>query len=151
MATPNSAEHIYTWFSYLACLVYQSCLLALVASEKVLLNEKLLISWLSLWLSGGSVGWPLSFMKGCLSSESPCWAGLCSSEHLVTLFLKDHQLTLHPHCCFVRQQRNLYSPYTKIRAVQAALRLEGMFSCGCACLKALLSEGAEKRKLDKAK
>ena len=151
MATPNSAEHIYTWFSYLACLVYQSCLLALVASEEVLLNEKLLISWLSLWLSGGSVGWPLSFMKGCLSSESPCWAGLCSSEYLVTLFLKDHQLTLHPHCCFVRQQQNLYSPYTKIRAVQAALRLEGMFSCGCAGLKALLSEGAEKRKLDEAK
>lgn len=74
MATPNSAEHIYTWFSYLACLVYQSCLLALVASEEVLLNEKLLISHLSLWLSGGLVGWPLSFMKGCLSSESACWA-----------------------------------------------------------------------------
>lgn len=35
---------------------------------------------------GGGEGWPLPLMKVSLNSKSLCWAGLWSSECLVTLF-----------------------------------------------------------------
>ena len=101
-------------------------------------------------LGGWGVRWPLAFLKGCLSSESPCWAGLCSLEHLVTLFLKDHQLTLHPHWCFARQQRKLCSPYTWNQSHVSSLKTGGHVLLWPACLNALPGEGTEKWKLGEA-